>query len=260
MAPAAQALTLIEHDHVEIIAALTWCFEHGREQTGARLAGALTRFWHLRDHVNEAQCWLDMAVEHATVANPTRLRILGGAAGVAVRQSNFAKARPLLQERLALSQALEDAVAEVDTYLVLISSSTWSGDLEAAECDILRLLPALIQHGSDSQRAGALVRYGNIARFRGDFVAAERWTREGIKLAETSGDHDQAAAGRVLLAYDCVRDEKFADADALLRTVIKHGVDHAQTRLTPWAFEATAQTRYGGQRPGSRGDTLRRRR
>ena len=56
-------LGMMDHEHDNLRAALTWSRETGDHDTLLRLAGTLAFFWYFRGYLHEGQRWLDQAIE-----------------------------------------------------------------------------------------------------------------------------------------------------------------------------------------------------
>jgi non-specific serine/threonine protein kinase len=106
-------LDLLEEEHDNLRAALSWTLERGPAQLGLRLAGALWPLWQRRDHRQEGREWLTRVLAAPGAEVPTRARAeaLDGACelcGLALYQGDRALAERLAQESLAICRALDD--------------------------------------------------------------------------------------------------------------------------------------------------------
>src|SRR5215217_3309172 len=61
--PTPALLDVIEREHDNLRAALTWSRDTGNHDTFLRLAGALAMFWYYRGYLGEGQRWLSQALE-----------------------------------------------------------------------------------------------------------------------------------------------------------------------------------------------------
>jgi predicted ATPase/DNA-binding XRE family transcriptional regulator len=61
--PTPALLDVVERDHDNLRAALTWSRDTGNHDTFLRLAGALAMFWYYRGYLGEGQRWLSQALE-----------------------------------------------------------------------------------------------------------------------------------------------------------------------------------------------------
>jgi predicted ATPase/class 3 adenylate cyclase len=108
----------VEHDNLR--AALGWAEETAQGEAGARLAGALARFWATHGYLAEGRRWLEWALQSAqTVPITQRARLLDGASEIAYWQADYAAARAWAEEALALRRTLgyQAPIAEALTNL-----------------------------------------------------------------------------------------------------------------------------------------------
>jgi hypothetical protein len=95
----------VEHDNLR--AALAWMQETEQWEPGARLAGALARFWATHGYLAEGRRWLEWALQAAhTLPVADRARLLDGASEIAYWQADYAVARAWAAEALALRRTL----------------------------------------------------------------------------------------------------------------------------------------------------------
>ncbi|HEX6607499.1 MAG TPA: AAA family ATPase, partial [Chloroflexia bacterium] len=95
----------VEHDNLR--AALAWMQETAQGEAGARLAGALARFWATHGYLAEGRRWLEWALQAAhPLPVADRARLLDGASEIAYWQADYAAARAWAEEALALRRTL----------------------------------------------------------------------------------------------------------------------------------------------------------
>jgi predicted ATPase/DNA-binding SARP family transcriptional activator/DNA-binding CsgD family transcriptional regulator len=111
-------LDLIEDEHDNLRAALSWSLEGGDPNSGLPLAAAVSWFWDGRGHLAEGTRWLEKALAEAdvtiTVARADALRGLGN---ILLGRGDFEGAEARLEEGLALYEGLGDRGAGVATSL-----------------------------------------------------------------------------------------------------------------------------------------------
>ena len=122
----------VEHDNLR--AALDWAEETGRRETGARLAGALARFWATHGFLDEARRRLAWALQPgSTLPAPLRARVLDAASEIAYWQADYAAARAWAEDGLSLRRALGQPVQIADA-LTNLGRILWRlGDPAAAQ-------------------------------------------------------------------------------------------------------------------------------
>src|SRR5262249_21149988 len=141
-------LRRLEGDHDNLRAALRYSLDEGAGETALRLASALWSFWLARGYLGEGRRWLDEALATGGDAGESvRARALYGAGLLAHYQGDYAGARQLCDESLALSrnQSDERGVANALGGLALIARTT--GDYEAAESIFRQALEILMRLG-----------------------------------------------------------------------------------------------------------------
>jgi predicted ATPase/DNA-binding SARP family transcriptional activator len=190
-------LNRLEQEYDNVRTALAWSQAAlDRAEIGLLIAGALWWFWLLRGNLSEARASLGgllarTAMHAPTVARAKALYVAGLLAGT---QSDFAPARMLLEESLALGQALEDkhAIAYARNGLGFVA---WlQGNYLAARVlleDSLALLQGL---GHTWDIAFALSRLGDIDLYLGDYARAVAALEASLALVRQVGDN-------VLLGY-----------------------------------------------------------
>lgn len=95
-----------EHDNLRV--ALGWSLEQQEAEAAAQIGAAIWRFWHLRGYMSEGRRWLERALAGFSQKNAVRAKALNVAAILASLQDDYATARRLAEESLALSRALAE--------------------------------------------------------------------------------------------------------------------------------------------------------
>jgi predicted ATPase/DNA-binding CsgD family transcriptional regulator len=105
-------LRRLEREQDNLRAALHWAIEHREGELAQRMAGALQPFWLTRGYWSEGRRWLEesLAMEDSggALAPAVRAKALYGAGALTRFQGDFARARMLLEQSLALYRALAD--------------------------------------------------------------------------------------------------------------------------------------------------------
>jgi predicted ATPase/DNA-binding SARP family transcriptional activator len=96
----------LEAEHDNLRAALDRLAELGEQETEARLAGALWRFWYLAGHLSEGRRRLDQALAVHEAPTAARGKALVGSAVMAVNTGDAGSARQFATEGLALHRSL----------------------------------------------------------------------------------------------------------------------------------------------------------
>jgi predicted ATPase len=127
-------LARLEREHPNLVGALGWCASTGRIPASVRLVRALSWFWTVRGHLAEGREWTSRLLALPGLARPTasRVRVLDTAAAFAFYQRDYAAARSLQKERLAISRELGDQGGILAGLSALGSAAIQQGDAAAA--------------------------------------------------------------------------------------------------------------------------------
>ena len=202
-------LVRLEGAHDNLRAALEWGAEQpASDETGLRLAGAVFWFWHLRSHLDEGRVRLEaLLARPGPQAGRTRAAALQGAGQLAYYQHDFARARALLEEGVALRRALGDARGVAYGLVYAGSAAKQQGDWPAARA-LLAESVALAREAGDPWVLGMAL-WMEAARHRteGDDGAALPLLVESEALLRATGDPWALAApvhylGAILLARE----------------------------------------------------------
>jgi predicted ATPase/DNA-binding XRE family transcriptional regulator len=198
-------LARLEEEHDNLRAALQWMVAQGEAGAALRLAASLWRFWEGHGHLGEGRRWLA-----ATLALPgggdraLRARALRGAGLLATWQGDYATARALHAESLALYRALadRDGVGHALENLGMVAHE--QGDFAAAAA--LHTESLAIRRGLGDRRnvASSLNNLGLVKRALGDYPSARTLHAEGLALHRILRD-DQGIGNELtnlgMLAY-----------------------------------------------------------
>ncbi len=225
-------LNRLEAEHDNVRAALGWALEcEGPDaELGIRLAGALGRFWRIRGYWTEGRRWVERALEKS--AGVTSVGVRAKALWTAGRWRETAeRARPLLQESLALYRQMEDQrgiartlyrlgrvaddfeqeaalyeqslalFQELDDKSGILESLFWlgiviwrrQGDRERGKALLKQSLALARELGDKWRMARRLRQLGNIAIEQADYWQAAVIFEESLTLVRELGDQDGVA-------------------------------------------------------------------
>ena len=258
----ADALRLFEKEHDNLRLALEWSHAEAPAQEDFRLCGAMHRFWFTHGYLAEGRQWCARILAKGAPATPTLeyVRAVNAAGSLAWHQTDFSAARPLLEQSLALSRALDDrwGLARVLNNLGCLaieqgdypaartlfeeSLALWRelGDrrgaagllgnlaLVAYECDdLVAALPlaheslTLAREVADQGRvADALSILGNIARDQGDLATAWALNEESLVIGRELGDRDCIATALYGLGLVALLRGEYGDARTLFQEAL----------------------------------------
>jgi predicted ATPase/DNA-binding XRE family transcriptional regulator len=214
----ADVLARIGAEHDNLRAALGWAVAAQEAELALRLAHVTKIFWQIRGHVTEGRRWFAAALALATdVPPPLRAAALDQASMLARLQGDYAAARALAEEGLALWREL-DAQSFSDAKRGLASMLFIRGQIARDEYDdvaaraLLEESLALGREQGDGWRMGfALLALGELARRGGEQRTARSQLEESLRLLREWGNtHVRALPLQSLglLAHDVGDDAK----------------------------------------------------
>jgi predicted ATPase/DNA-binding CsgD family transcriptional regulator len=127
-------LRLLEVEQDNLRAALHWAIEHHEGELAQRMVGALQPFWFALGSWSEGRRWLEeaLALDSDITPNPAvHTKALYGAGSLARLQGDFARARKLCEQSLALYRVLADPSGVVMALVQLSRISTFQEDQTA---------------------------------------------------------------------------------------------------------------------------------
>jgi predicted ATPase/DNA-binding winged helix-turn-helix (wHTH) protein len=207
-------LDRLEAEHDNLRAALDFRRTDGGDgaaQAGLRLAGALWRFWSVRGHIIEGRERLaaelsrtvsseegEATREHAEA----RARALNGAGNLADHQGDYAAARSLYEECLALRRRLEDRAGVAVALNNLGQVAYDQGDYARAHSLFDESLALWWELGSQWGIAYLLDNKGLVARSQGDDAAADSLFEVSLAIRRELGDKWAIGASLVNLGIE----------------------------------------------------------
>ena len=191
---AAQAewLELLQSEHDNFRAALTWSHEHHQAELELRLAGSLWGFWHLRGLLSEGRGWLRAALTNCNDDSPrlavARAEALTGLGYLALHQSDYSAAHAYFEESLAIfdGQGNSEGVANSLNNLGLVARH--QGDHAQALANFERSLALFREIGGRQGISWALSNLGLLAMEQSDYQIARAYMTEGLAIVRELGD------------------------------------------------------------------------
>jgi DNA-binding CsgD family transcriptional regulator/tetratricopeptide (TPR) repeat protein len=183
-------LDRLEADHDNLRAALRWCTDRGEAEVGLRLGGALWMFWFMRGHLREGRDLLGhLLASAATQQSPApRAKALNGLAYLMRNQGDFAAARPLMEESVAIRRATDDRHGLAGSLSNLAGMALEQGEYALARRLYDEHLALCRELGDELGAADALDRLGILAFYRGDHTGARALLHESLAIVERLGD------------------------------------------------------------------------
>ncbi|TMC35429.1 MAG: hypothetical protein E6J24_04215 [Chloroflexi bacterium] len=209
------AYRAFEGDHANLHAALRYFLDADDAEHAARLAIALSRYWHTHGTVIETERWLEPLLARSDALEPrTRMRLLTVAGNVAIDRAKTGRATSLFEEALGLARAAGDRDREMGC-LINLAYIAIDADADARALALLAELGVLLEARDDDQaRRQMLAMLGWIAQYSGDLgrarelfgkhnelvrrMGSRRYLAHGLQwtaeLAELEGDRRRASA------------------------------------------------------------------
>jgi predicted ATPase/class 3 adenylate cyclase len=197
----------VEHDNLR--AALGWCFGRRKAEEGLRIAGALTRFWHVRGHMSEGRRWLEEGLAKANsdgVAPSARAKALVGL-GLAVegQEGDYEKAALLYEEGLALYRELGDREGIANCLYNLGFLLAYNrGDHERATALLEESLEIYRELGGEHDIVSLLTALAIVATTQGDLTRSVTLAEEALSRSREAGDAASVARSLGNLSYAVV--------------------------------------------------------
>ncbi|MFL5759248.1 MAG: LuxR C-terminal-related transcriptional regulator [Thermomicrobiales bacterium] len=175
---------LLETEHDNLRAGLTWLDQVGEVETCLRLAAALSSFWWFGGHLREGSRWLERALARAGAA-PARVhaQALEGAGFLTQSQGDDTQGVALFEQSLALYREIADNKGIASTLYSLGVAAEDRGDYDRAMSLLTETAARAEELGDHRTRTFALLHLGIVAYGQGDLQAAVAYSETGISLA-----------------------------------------------------------------------------
>jgi predicted ATPase len=195
-------LARLEGENGNFNAALRFAVGHGNLYQ--ELLAALGAYWNLRGRWYEGRTWLDSGLRPDEGLLPKlKLRLLGYAASIELRQGRLARARSLADERLSLARDLGDPAGVVGALMQLGIVALSERNYAEGTKYLREAMREAEQVDDDHNVARAKQNLGWAAAFTGDFEEAERLFVDA--LARARALNAQVMTTRCLISVAHVR-------------------------------------------------------
>jgi predicted ATPase/DNA-binding CsgD family transcriptional regulator/Tfp pilus assembly protein PilF len=178
-------LQSLDAEYENLRAALAWCEEAGEPELGLSAASLLGWFWVVRGHVAEGRRQLKALLEVAHAA-PAELRAeaLRVAGNLAMQQSDYAAARAVFEQSLAIRRGLGSPAGLLSALSSLGAVALQQGEVETAQRCFSNALA--IQRELDDRvgMAESLNNLANVAHERGDLPRARELYEQSLAVQQ----------------------------------------------------------------------------
>jgi predicted ATPase/DNA-binding NarL/FixJ family response regulator len=189
----ARWLDLVEAEHGNISATLVWALAAAPD-VALDIAAAMSRFWLLRGHTEEALSWLERALAAAAPSpSPARGAVLLGAGSVLEAMGDDTAAEARYRDALTIAETLDDAGAVATACRHLGNAALGQGLYRQAAYWYERTRSIGSELGDHFLIAGAVSNLGGVAYYQGDLTAAEARWREAATHFRDLGDPSRLA-------------------------------------------------------------------
>jgi predicted ATPase/DNA-binding NarL/FixJ family response regulator len=247
-----QILALLDAEHANLRAALTWLEESGESGALLRLAATLGRFWTGRGYSRENRAWLERALARDGAA-ADRAKALVALGVMQIYQGANQEAELNLTEGLAGCRVVGDALATVVALIGLSGLAIMQRTFDYGEA-LLQEALALTRDIRDRWLAQTLA--GRISinlavgpRAQGQYAQAEAHLEDALCRLREVGYRE----GIILALGDLgniARDQGNADrALTLYREALELGRGHPGTRYVTEVIEATGIVAASADQP-----------
>jgi predicted ATPase/class 3 adenylate cyclase len=185
-----ETLRLLELEHDNIRAALSWSIENGEGEIGLRLVGALWRFWHLAGHLTAGRRWAEevLALPSAKGRTPARARALWGLAAMAYWQTDSTPVKEATEEALSIAKDVGDEALLADAIFHVAFWHPFEMDMAGASALLRDAAARYEQLGNRLGVADSLFAIGVIDRLQGKIDEARPAAEEALRLHAELGD------------------------------------------------------------------------
>ena len=212
----AQWLSRLDRERENLRAAFDWSITSADFDVAQRLCALLKTFWFQRGHFSLGRVWCDRALAPHSARTRTYADALDTQGVLAFYQSDYASARAIHEECLALRRRLDDEQGIAKSLLNLGNVAHYQGDLPAARARFEERLALDRRTANRIRLTTSLANLANIATAQGSRQEGQTLFEEALAIAREDGDIYGIAVALVGLGQ-LRRDERdFEGAESLL--------------------------------------------
>ena len=212
-----QALWLhrLETEYDNLRAVLHWATKRKDHALALSLGVALEPFWDSRGYASEGSGWLqEILMQSRGLSTMMRANALNAAGNLAKEQGNYAAARSLHHEALALRRALDDKPGIAGSLGNLGNIARQQGDYATARLLLEECLARFKALGNLRGVAITLLNLGAIVHEQKDYQAARMLYEESLTMHQEIGDQHSVAKLFVNLGNLSAEQDEFTLAHA----------------------------------------------
>ncbi len=184
------ALDLLELEHDNLRAAITWSLTHDEgAATALGLVEALAYFWYQHGYAAESSRWLAQALERAPSSANPQLGTISHWLGIMFDQlGERDDALVYLERSLEIARQLEDRDQQARELNSLGSVQLRRGDLALARANLEESVAIARSLGRSYRLAAALTNLGHVESQAGNYSRSLEILEEALSIDEASGD------------------------------------------------------------------------
>jgi predicted ATPase/DNA-binding SARP family transcriptional activator len=212
-------LSVLEEEHDNLRQALAFCGEEtAGDEKRLSLGAALFRFWNIRGHWSEGRERLTAALSRpgGQVHAKARADALNGVGVLALSQGDYAPARSLLEESLAIYRELGDAEGIAFSVNNLGRVACCQGDMASARSLFEESLAIYRELGDQGSVAHVLSYLGHVDTCQGDYALARSLLEESLTIGRKLGNKGSIAFSLSYLGIVAHEQRDYALAHILL--------------------------------------------
>jgi len=238
-------LGLLDRELDNLRAALAWSAECNNVEAELCLASALSRYWRVRSYFSEGRGWLEDALAKSETASASaRAKALMGAGSLANYQADYARARLLLEESLALHRELNDKQGTALCLNLLSHGKMMTGDFAGAQASLEESF-AIFRDLDDTRGMGySLYFLGSMLLGSGDMAAARPVLEESLTRLKEAGDTWWVGNTLIQLGWGINRQGEHARALQLFDEALEISAQFGDTRGTARALMYIAEAKF----------------
>lgn len=164
------------------------------------LIAGLRRYWLVAGQVDQAQKWLETAIENHPIRDVLVARALWVRAYLVIMSADQTLASALLLESVSLSEHLDEPSELFSAKFIQAMIGVSRFEIDAAEQDLLSVVEHTKQQGSASDLGEQYYFLVLISLLRGDHIQAELLFQESIQSLRVLGDTWGMANAMLVLA------------------------------------------------------------
>ena len=208
----------LEQEHDNMRAALAWCQGNAQAgDSGLRLGAALDQFWRLRGYWSEGREHLSTLLADAgsQVSQSARAQALMITGKMASLQGDYASARALYEESLAMRRELGDKQGMANSLRSLGIVASNQGDFASARPLYEESLAVSRDLGDKRGLAQSLHDLGKMASLQGDYANARALLEESLAIQKELGNKQGVADSLGSLGFMAFFQGDYANAHSL---------------------------------------------